>query len=67
MLSHQSSNDSSELERALQEISNLTSVINERLKRAYNVQKMAQLRRNLIGVDFLLDVDSRVSCSWPIF
>ena len=61
MLSHQSSSDSSELENALREIDHLTTAIHEQLKRAYNVQKMAQLRRDLIGVDFLLNLNTRVS------
>ena len=55
MLSHQSSSDSSDLQEALNEITALLGSIQERLKRANNVQKVAQLRRDLIGVDYLLN------------
>ena len=55
MLSHQSSSDSSDLQEALNEITSLLGSIQERLKRANNVQKVAQLRRDLIGVDYLLN------------
>nr|CAB3244733.1 FERM, RhoGEF and pleckstrin domain-containing protein 1-like [Phallusia mammillata] len=53
--SHESSpSDHSKLETALQEMRSLATATQERLKKALQLQKMSQLRRDLIGVDFLL-------------
>ncbi|XP_078488519.1 FERM, ARHGEF and pleckstrin domain-containing protein 2 [Ciona intestinalis] len=43
-----------ELQSAYKEASVLCTATQERLKRAHNLQKMAQLRRDLIGVEHLL-------------
>ena len=51
----------SELQEALKQVNVLVSAIEPRLKRAHNLQKLAQLRRDLIGADNLLN-SKRVSC-----
>ncbi|XP_076812512.1 FERM, ARHGEF and pleckstrin domain-containing protein 2-like [Clavelina lepadiformis] len=52
--SHASFEELTDVERALKEATSLTSATHERLKRAHNLQKVSQLRRDLLGVDFLL-------------
>uniref|UniRef100_H2Z4V3 FERM, RhoGEF and pleckstrin domain-containing protein 2 n=1 Tax=Ciona savignyi TaxID=51511 RepID=H2Z4V3_CIOSA len=44
----------SDLQTAYQEATALATAIQERLKRAHNLQKLAQLRRDLLGVDNLI-------------
>ena len=60
MLASTARGDNADLQQAQKEINLLFEATQPRLKRAHNFQKLAQLRRDLIGVDRLLD-SKRVS------